>query len=74
MKVFSLKERLDLLPDNANVAEALEQGLASSRIAIPGADPFQPLFDPASARTRPSRTALMMWRMSLVTSTPSASR
>ena len=47
MKVFSLKERLDawvldLLPDDANVAEALEQGLASGRIAIPGADPSQP--------------------------------
>ena len=47
LKVFSLKERLDawaldLLPDDANVVEVLEQGLAAGDISIPGADPSQP--------------------------------
>ena len=47
LEVFSLRERLDawvldLLPEDANVVEVLEQGLASGEIAIPGADLSQP--------------------------------
>lgn len=47
LEVFSLTERMDawvltLLPDDANVVEVLERGLASGEISIPGADPSQP--------------------------------
>ena len=47
LKVLSIKERLDawvldLLPEDKNVVEVLEQGLADGSIAIPGGDPSQP--------------------------------
>lgn len=47
MEVFSLREKLDawvldLLPEDSNVAEVLEYGLSTGRIAIPGAVPGQP--------------------------------
>lgn len=47
LEVHSIKERLDawvldLLPEDRNVVEVLEQGLADGSIAIPGGDPSQP--------------------------------
>lgn len=47
LQVFSIKERLDawvlnLLPEDKNVVEVLEQGLANGSISIPGSDPSQP--------------------------------
>ena len=47
LEVYSIKERLDawvldLLPDDKNVVEVLERGLADGSIAIPGGDPDQP--------------------------------
>ncbi|WP_299967523.1 helicase-related protein [uncultured Oscillibacter sp.] len=47
LEVHSIKERLDawvldLLPEDRNVVEVLEQGLADGSIAIPGGDPSRP--------------------------------
>ena len=47
LEVHSIHERLDawvldLLPEDKNVVDVLEQGLADGSIAIPGGDPSQP--------------------------------
>lgn len=42
LKVFSLHEKLDLLPDDKNIVDVLEQGLKEGKISIPGAAPDSP--------------------------------